>query len=132
MVPILYTDCIILILTMSHQTVSIAIPSCPQKMLYLVGKNAQGNFDILDQSRPGDLWFHVDGHHSGHVIACLGADMSKKQLRDVITQGALLCKRGSKYNQSAPLNVVYSHVRNVVKTPVLGSVQVAQPKYRRV
>ena len=37
---------------------------------FLVGQNAQDNHAIIDESTsPQDLWFHLQGESSSHVIA---------------------------------------------------------------
>ena len=63
---------------------------------FKIGQNAQDNFDIIDESNPNDLWFHLYGESSCHVIAMIDPEvkLDKKQKRQIITQGALLCKTG--------------------------------------
>jgi predicted ribosome quality control (RQC) complex YloA/Tae2 family protein len=96
---------------------------------FLVGTSAQDNFDILDISDPDDIWFHVKGESSCHVIAKMsdvGEKIDKKMRRLIIKQGALLCKMESKYKSVKNLEIIYTKVKNVKKTATVGSV-IAEP-----
>jgi len=49
---------------------------------YLIGKNANNNFNIIDLLSPTDLWFHVCDHPSCDVIASIDhLILNKKELR---------------------------------------------------
>ena len=74
------------------------IPSLKQDIDFNIGQNAQDNFDIIDISQPTDIWFHLQGTSSCHVIAIIPENMKldKKQKKQIITQGALICKQNSK------------------------------------
>ena len=76
------------------------IPALQQEIVYKIGENSKDNFVIIDNSLPTDLWFHIEGCSSCHVIASIPQDikLDKKQLRQIIKQGALVCKENSKYN----------------------------------
>ena len=37
----------------------IFIPKLNQEIEFVVGKNAQENFDIIEEAEPHDIWFHV-------------------------------------------------------------------------
>jgi len=89
---------------------------------YWVGKDAQSNFDLLDQAESKDIWFHVEGAPSAHVIMEVGESWDKKQMRNAITQGAVLCKQHSKSKSDKKVVIVYTAVANVKKTNLVGSV----------
>jgi predicted ribosome quality control (RQC) complex YloA/Tae2 family protein len=90
---------------------------------FQIGKNAQDNFNIIDQANENDLWFHLADYPSCHVIASIpNLNISKKELKKIIKQGALLCKINSKYKKENNLEVIYTEVKNVKKTEVIGEV----------
>ena len=93
---------------------------------FKIGQNAQDNFDIIDESNPNDLWFHLYGESSCHVVASIDPEvkLDKKQKRQIITQGALLCKQNTKYKSSKNVNIIYSEIKNIEKTETVGKVQV--------
>jgi len=88
-----------------------------------LGENAQDNFDMLDGADAEDEWFHAQGQSSCHVIAKISnMQLNKKQLRQIITQGALLCKTNSKYAYMSDLAIIHTSVKNVKKSDVIGTV----------
>jgi predicted ribosome quality control (RQC) complex YloA/Tae2 family protein len=99
---------------------------------FRVGKNAQDNFDIIDAASPTDLWFHIRDHASCHIVAEIpqgqrmedGIRYDKKQLRHIATQGAVICKQHSKYKSESNVHVMYTQIQHVVKTPIVGMVNV--------
>ena len=98
---------------------------------YDVGQSAQENHDMIDAAAPTDLWFHVTGRPSCHVIAHVPEevlDMPSKArrvaLRKITTQGAVLCKRFSKYVSEKRLSLDVARVSDVEKSSVPGSVVV--------
>jgi predicted ribosome quality control (RQC) complex YloA/Tae2 family protein len=97
---------------------------------YFLGKSASDNFTIIDAANENDIWFHINGEASGHVIAKLPEEnnYTKKQLRQIITQGALVCKENSKYKSQKSVDVVYTYVKYVEKTNILGKVSITNHK----
>jgi predicted ribosome quality control (RQC) complex YloA/Tae2 family protein len=100
----------------------IYLKNINQSITFLIGKSAQDNFDVIDASSPHDIWFHVNGLPSCHVVAKIPEDMDRKDIRSVIKRGAILCKQHSKYKASDKLEIIYTRIKNVQKTNVLGSV----------
>jgi predicted ribosome quality control (RQC) complex YloA/Tae2 family protein len=100
----------------------IYLKNINQSITFLIGKTAQDNFDVIDASSPEDLWFHVSGLPSCHVVAKIPEGMDRKDIRSVIKRGAILCKQHSKYKASDKLEVIYTRIKNIQKTNVLGSV----------
>ncbi len=102
----------------------ILIPSLQSKILYTVGKNSQNNFDIIDAASPSDIWFHIEGESSCHVIASLPLEikLDKKQLRQIVTQGAVLCKSKSRYKSNKNVSIIYTKVENITKSQPVGTV----------
>ena len=99
-------------------------------VVYRVGKNAAGNDHLLTLASPDDIWFHVDGYPSGHVVlecahlVTAPGGLTRKQKHDLVVQGAVLCKRQSKQKSASRVPVLYAPVSRVRKTDVLGSVSV--------
>ena len=94
---------------------------------YYIGKNAQGNFDIIDMAKPNDIWMHVDCVPSGHVIISIPDNITKHELRHIIKVGANLCKSTIKNNNK--MKVVYTKVCNINKTNIVGCVNITDEKY---
>jgi predicted ribosome quality control (RQC) complex YloA/Tae2 family protein len=100
----------------------IEIPRLQTEVSYIIGKDSSENFQIIDDAKPHDLWFHVEGLASCHVIAHVDEEWSNKQLIPVVKQGAVLCKMYSKYKSVKKLPIIYTKVKNLEKTDTLGSV----------
>ena len=95
---------------------------------YVIGKNAQDNFDIIDDAEEYHMWFHIEGAPSGHVIAKIDDNLDKKQMRYVIKQGAVICKQVSKFASAKDVNIVYARAGDVEKTEIPGKVIVKNSK----
>ena len=86
----------------THEVV-VNIAGVPTEVQFSVGQNALENHELVSASAPSDLWVHVTGRPSCHVVAHLPPTMPtaskerRKALRLVGKQGAVLCKRYSKY-----------------------------------
>ena len=100
------------------------IDSVKADITFTIGGNAQENFDIIDASGPDDIWFHLDNLPSEHVIASLpeGANLDKKQILKIATQGAVLCKQHSKYASQKNLSIIYTRIKDIMKTEKIGCV----------
>lgn len=107
------------------------IPCLKRDIDYVVGEAPQDNFDMIDKSHGDDIWFNVQGFSVGHVIARIyGINMDKSQLRQVILQGAILCKQQSKYYFMSNLVVLYNSVNRLVKTDSPGVVMAKHSKMK--
>ena len=98
-------------------------------MEYVIGKDAQDNFDIIDDAEIYHWWFHIVGQSSGHIIAKTDEDINKKILRYVIKQGAVLCKQHSRFAGMKNVKIVYARIRDVEKTDKIGMVIVKNAKF---
>ena len=107
------------------------IPALNCEIQYLVGTDAQDNFDIIDTSDPTDMWFHLSGHSSCHVIAKMPQDIAldKKQKLQIIKQGALICKQNSKRKSEQNVDIIYTAVSNITKTKIIGQVETTNVKH---
>ncbi len=100
---------------------------------FYIGENQNENFDVIDLGKPNDIWFHANNISSSHVIAILPEDIEKKELKYIIKIGAMLCK--SNTNKLKSLNnveIIYSQVKNVVKTNIPGCVEVLSKKIIKI
>ena len=89
---------------------------------YLIGKNDQDNFNVIDNAKPNDIWFHLNDYPSCHVVALIPNNINKKNMKYITKQGALLCKQNSKYKLEKNLSIVYTQVKNITKTDKIGLV----------
>jgi len=122
---------------------TLFIPVLKREITYLIGQNAQDNFDMLDEACDGDIWFHVDSISSCHVIAKIPQEeekekeesqsWTKKQWHKILVQGAVLCKQNTKKVSHLPkVDILYTKVKNVTKSEPIGSVIALQTKVIRV
>jgi len=105
------------------------------EITFYIGKNSADNFAVLDAADENDMWFHLQDVPSCHVVASLkDHDMAnKKELHKIIVAGACLCKKNTaKYASTSYVEVIYTKVKNVVKTEVIGSVLTTNTKSMRV
>jgi predicted ribosome quality control (RQC) complex YloA/Tae2 family protein len=100
------------------------IDSLKTDVEYQIGKDAKDNIDMLAASQQNDIWFHIDGESSCHVIAKVHdlAITNKKQAAHIIKQGAVLCKQFSKYKSLKDVSIIYTKVGNVCPTEKVGQV----------
>ena len=100
------------------------IDAIKTEIVYKIGGNAQENFDMIDAAQPNDIWFHVDNLPSEHVVASIPTDkkIDRKQLSKIIAQGAVLCKQYSKYASQKNLPIIYTRIKDLLKTEKVGCV----------
>ena len=97
-----------------------------------IGKNAKENWELIDNSDPFDLWFHVEDLPSGHIVI-------KERFCDklnypnypnqIISLAANYCKSQSKYKNTTKLKIVYTEISNLKKGKEVGSVYIKNPEY---
>uniref|UniRef100_A0A6C0DD24 NFACT RNA-binding domain-containing protein n=1 Tax=viral metagenome TaxID=1070528 RepID=A0A6C0DD24_9ZZZZ len=96
---------------------------------YKVGTNAQENHNIIDAADPEDIWFHISGCSSCHVICKIPENINdKKILQKIAKQGAVICKANSKYKSYKNVQIDYTKIKNVTKLQTPGSVTVTNLK----
>ena len=97
---------------------------------FLVGQNAQENHDLIDGADEEDIWFHISGHPSCHVIGKIpkDTDLDKSDLMKVVKQGAVICKSFSKFKSDKNVKIDYTRVKNVTKSKTPGSVSISDAK----
>ena len=93
-------------------------------ILFLVGENAQDNWNLLTNSKQQWIWFHLDKVSSPYVILTKSIkDLKNEQLekswKEYIVKACLLCKENSKYKNNK-IKVIYTNVKNVSKGNSVG------------
>ena len=102
---------------------NILIKPLKREITFYIGKNQNENFEVIDKGKTDDLWFHAKDLSSCHVVCAVPNDIDKKDLRYIITVGALLCKSNTnKLKSLKNVNIVYTQIKNVTKTDVDGCV----------
>jgi predicted ribosome quality control (RQC) complex YloA/Tae2 family protein len=95
--------------------------------IILIGCNKYENFKIIDGALSSDIWFHVDGEPSCHVI--LKNELKLREIpKQVIKRCAFLCKINSKAKTLKKCSIVYTQIENITKTDIIGQVIVGHHK----
>lgn len=79
--------------------------------LYILGENAQDNWNILEKADPNHYFFHLTSFPSPYVILLCEETPSIEE----ITIAAQLCKGNTKYRNLKNLRVDYCPCSNVTK-----------------
>jgi len=108
---------------------TIFIPKVNEEVHFVIGKNAKENFEIIDHSKPNDLWFHIENAPSCHVIAKINDSWDRKQIASIVKQGALLCKINSKFSSMQNVRVIYTKIQHVEKPKQLAPWLLLTKKY---
>ena len=110
------------------KTQEVFITKIRENILFKIGTSAQENWDLIDESSEDDLWFHVNNLPSCHVVASLPnpEKYNRNELAYIAKQGAVLCKQHSKYASQQKLAIIYSKIKDIKKTDIVGSVTTNQ------
>lgn len=87
-----------------------------------IGKNAQENWDIIDNASQSDIWFHLDNFPSCHVVLKTDSFETKDFNKQTLIFCASLCKVNSKYANLKKIKVIYTKIHNIKKADKVGSV----------
>ena len=88
---------------------------------FYIGQNSKDNFDVIDKGFEDDLWFHSKNNSSCHVVALLPHNISDKEM--IIREGAILCKMNTnKLKNIKNVPIIYTEIKNVIKTKQIGMV----------
>jgi len=93
---------------------------------FRIGKSAMENSMLVMQSSENDVWFHINGLPSAHLVYFNPKCESLEKLRsqNTIYIMALELKKKSKYSKLNNIEVIYSFVKNVTPTTKPGLVRV--------
>ena len=110
---------------MNTKVETIYLPKLKQNIEFVIGKNAKGNDEAISAADPEDIWFHLEGQSSCHVIAKVPEDLGRKERGYILRKGAELCKQNSREKSGKNVEIVYAKIKNVLKTDVAGRVNVS-------
>ena len=85
-----------------------------------IGKNDEENDNLIKEGGQNDLWFHIKNNPSPHGI--IHSDTKEEPTKDVIYKTAELVKSFSKYKDLSKITIVYTKLKNIKRTNILGSV----------
>lgn len=97
-----------------------------------IGTNAQENWDLIDDSYPEDLWFHLDELASSHVVITQDTKLVKEIFypNQIISLASNYCKSTSKKGKNLQkVKIVYTEIKNIKKAKQIGSVIISNPNY---
>ena len=112
-------------------TETLCSENISMEIVYYIGRSQSENFAAIDLGAPEDIWFHVAGESSCHVVAASPDDrkLNEKQMLTVVKRGALLCKQHTnKVAKLKDVEISYARVKHVQKTDVPGKVIVGHSK----
>lgn len=96
-----------------------------EKIVFHIGQNAKDNFQIIDNSEPDDIWFHIKDISSCHIVAQISKYYDTESMQTIIELGSALCKQNTRKLNSlkSRVDVIYTEIKNVKKTKTLGQVE---------
>jgi predicted ribosome quality control (RQC) complex YloA/Tae2 family protein len=106
------------------KTESIYIQKLNCSITYSIGQNAYDNDDIISAANPEDLWFHVNNKPSCHIIASVPENVKRKDLKYIVNQGAVLCKKHS-YPSEKNLEIIFTRIKYIERTDIPGKVNIS-------
>ena len=98
-----------------------------------IGLNKQDNWNLIDNSKPNDIWFHVDSAPSAHIILSNEENFQLNKIpQQVITRCACLCKSHSKSKSIKDCIIIYTYISNIKKTDKIGEVECTNIKQIKI
>ena len=111
------------------KTEVVEFPKIDEEVTYYIGTSAKDNFAVIDEGDDDDIWFHANNISSCHIIAYNLPQLTKKEKQKVIKRGAFICKQNtSKIKSLQNIEIIYTKVKNVSKTDILGTVNITNEK----
>ena len=108
---------------------NVFIQGLKREIVFHIGKNKEENFEVIDNGKQDDIWFHAKDISSCHVVCELPENVDKKDLRYIIKAGALLCKNNTnKLRTLKNVEIIYTQIKNITKTKVPGCVSTENTK----
>lgn len=86
--------------------------------IILIGKNSIGNEEIIRMSHPESLWLHFSDISGPHIILQNEGDIIPKRYISQVARMLFQYKKNVQMNS----NVIYTKVKNVRLTNILGTV----------
>jgi predicted ribosome quality control (RQC) complex YloA/Tae2 family protein len=99
-------------------TSQIFVHETNKEYTVFIGKNKNENDLIIKNSHPNDLWFHLQGVSSPHIVLQTQGDTIPKRYISQIVHLFPLHKSGL----GSRFNVIYTEIKNIKLTNVPGTV----------
>lgn len=100
------------------------------KLIYWIGENAQDNWDIISKANQNDIWFHVAGSSSSHIILRMPNKVSLKDIsKQTLIHCSSVCKQHSKSKNNNKVKIVFTEIKNVKKADKPGAVYTKKERY---
>jgi predicted ribosome quality control (RQC) complex YloA/Tae2 family protein len=97
--------------------------------IYKLGRNAVENFELIDSSYLEDWWFHLEDYPSGHcVISSIKNELFDCSNEMKIFAGNLI-KQYSKAKNEKKIKIIFTQIKNIVKTKTVGQVIVKEGQF---
>ena len=95
-----------------------------------VGHNASDNWNLIDNAKQNDIWFHIKDRPSAHVILVNENNLKINKIpKTVVKHCAMICKQNSKFDLIKNIKIIYTEIKNVKKADIVGSVHIENAKY---
>ena len=93
---------------------------------FRIGRNAVENTELVLQSGDKDVWFHISGSPSAHLVYFNPYMETLDDLRKsgIIYKMALELKKKSKYRKEQGIMIIYDYIKNITVTTKPGLVTV--------
>jgi len=126
---ILYFIVYFSVLPKRMKTIQLLIQPLRETITFHIGQNKEDNFLVIDISNPNDIWFHINNISSCHIVASMPENVAKKDKKYIVKAGAMLCKKyTNKAKGETNVEIVYTEIKNVVKTETIGCVHLLERK----
>lgn len=109
---------------MNYIEKSIFIEENDKEYSILIGRNAKGNEEIIKMSNLESLWMHLDNISSPHIILQNEGELVPKIYINQIAKMLFEYKKNVPKNS----NVIYTEVKNIKLTNILGTVILTNTK----
>lgn len=106
---------------------TVIFTHCNKDYIIFIGENKYDNWEIIEKSSEQSVWFHVEGMPSSHII--LQTQETIREIpKQVITRCACLCKAHSSAKSLKKCKIIYTQIKNVTKTDIVGQVTTTNTK----
>ena len=97
--------------------------------IYKLGRNALENFDLIDNSYPEDWWFHLEDYPSGHCVISSTKNELFECNNEMKIFASNLIIQYSKAKNDKKVKIIFTQIKNLVKTKTVGQVIVKNGNY---
>ena len=97
--------------------------------IYKLGRNATENFKLIDDSYPEDWWFHLEDYPSGHCVISSKKNEIFECSNEMKESAGNIIKQYSKAKNDKKVKIVFTQIKDVVKTKTLGQVIIKNQHY---